>query len=95
MVDLEADQTLQDLYLAVFHAYQLTLSQTPAGKIIENHNGKAVVQMVQVIRVTPSPAPQPPPPPPSPAPQPGPPVVMPGQLPLNRNQRRAQERGKR
>ncbi len=46
---LEADQTAQDLILSVFHATSHTFSQTGAVKIIENHLGKAFVNMVQMI----------------------------------------------
>lgn len=43
VVSLENDGTLQDLVLTVHHAYMHTFSTTPAIKIIENHNGKAMV----------------------------------------------------
>jgi hypothetical protein len=43
---LEADQTLQDLVLSVFHATNLTFGNTPAVKIIENHEGHAFIKAV-------------------------------------------------
>lgn len=43
VVSLEDDSTLQDLVLTVHHAFMHTFSTTPAIKIIENHNGKAMV----------------------------------------------------
>ena len=50
---LEADGTLQDLALSVFHATTHTFSGTPATKIMENHLGRAFVKS----------EPRPPPPP--------------------------------
>lgn len=44
--DLEADQRLQDLVLSLHHATMQTLSMTPAFKIIENHNGQALVRSI-------------------------------------------------
>jgi hypothetical protein len=49
IADLEADQALQDAVLSVHHATILTLSGT-ASKIVENHLGRAWVQMVQVMQ---------------------------------------------
>lgn len=47
---LERDQGLQDAVLNLHHACMLTLSQTPAYKIIENQNGTAFIKIVtQVI----------------------------------------------
>lgn len=47
---LERDQDLQDAVLNLHHACMLTLSQTPAYKIIENQNGTAFIKIVaQVI----------------------------------------------
>ncbi len=43
VISLEDDGTLQDLVLTVHHAFMHTFSTTPAIKIIENHNGKAMV----------------------------------------------------
>jgi membrane-bound ClpP family serine protease len=44
---LEGDQTLQDLVLSVHHCYMNSLMNTLAYKIIENHNGVAVIKMQQ------------------------------------------------
>jgi len=41
---LEDDDTLQDLVLTVHHCFVHTLSNTPAFKIIQNHNGDAFVK---------------------------------------------------
>jgi hypothetical protein len=41
VTDLEDDPVLQDLVLSVSHAAQLTFSQTPCAKLIENHLGRA------------------------------------------------------
>ncbi len=49
IVDLESDQELQDLVLTVHHAYIHTLASTAAFKIIENHNGVAMIQSAQVM----------------------------------------------
>lgn len=48
---LEADQKLQDLVLTLHHAYTITFAQTAATKIIENHNGVAFVNQVQMMSV--------------------------------------------
>jgi hypothetical protein len=44
--DLEDDGRLQDAVLTVHHAFMVTLSNTPAAKIVENHNGAAFVKNV-------------------------------------------------
>lgn len=44
--DLESDSNLQDAVLSVHHAFMITLANTPAAKIIENHNGAAFVKNV-------------------------------------------------
>lgn len=44
--DLESDGILQDLVLTVHHAYMHTLSNSPAIKIIENHNGQAIIENI-------------------------------------------------
>lgn len=46
IVELEKDQKLQDAVLSVHHACIHTLGATPAFKIIENHNGRAYIQIV-------------------------------------------------
>ena len=43
IVDLEDDNTLQDKVLSVHHAYMITLQNTNAVKIIENHNGVSYI----------------------------------------------------
>jgi hypothetical protein len=44
IVDLESDNDLQDAVLSVHHAFVITLSNTQAVKIIENHAGSAFVK---------------------------------------------------
>lgn len=46
VTDLEADAELQDLVLTIHHAFMHTFASAPAGKIIENHNGAAIVQII-------------------------------------------------
>jgi hypothetical protein len=48
--ELEADQTLQDLVLSVFHATTHTFSGTNLAKIIENQNGIAFMKQVQIVQ---------------------------------------------
>lgn len=48
---LEDDQTLQEAVLTVHHAFVLTLSQTPAIKLIENHKGIAMISVAQQLMV--------------------------------------------
>jgi hypothetical protein len=48
---LEDDQELQDLVLSVHHACIHTLGATPAFKIIENHNGRAFIQIAHHVVV--------------------------------------------
>lgn len=47
IVQLEDDHELQDLVLTVHHAYMHTFASTNAGKIIENHDGNAIMQYVR------------------------------------------------
>lgn len=47
ITDLEDDQTLQDLVLTVHHSYMHTFANSPAIKIIENHNG--IANILQAI----------------------------------------------
>ena len=63
---LEDDQTAQDLFLSVFHATTHCFSITPVVKIVENHLGKAFVQMWLPAPPTPQ-APSAPPENPTPA----------------------------
>jgi ATP-dependent protease ClpP protease subunit len=51
IVDLEADQGIQDAILSVHHACMHTLSATPAIKIIENQNGIAFIKQVKQVLV--------------------------------------------
>ncbi|MEW6506585.1 MAG: S49 family peptidase [Bacteroidota bacterium] len=46
LICLEDDDELQDAVLSVHHACIITLTQTPAYKIIENQFGKAFIQLV-------------------------------------------------
>ena len=56
---LEADRTLQDLVLSVFHAATITFNATPAAKIIENHLGRAFIKIIfqGQVQIVPPPAP--------------------------------------
>jgi len=47
IVDLEADDELQDAMLSVYHAVTHTFGATAATKIIENHKGRAFIQSLQ------------------------------------------------
>jgi len=51
ITNLEDDQTLQDLVLSVFHSTMHTFNGTPAVKIIENHEGKAFIKLLQPVAV--------------------------------------------
>jgi len=46
---MEDEQKLQDAILKVHHITMLTFNDTPAMKIIENHEGKAYVQQLNLI----------------------------------------------
>lgn len=43
---LEENQQLQDAVLSLHHTYMLTMSHTPAFKIIENHRGAAFIKAI-------------------------------------------------
>ncbi len=74
---LEDDQTLQDLVLSVHHATRHTFNDTGTTKLIENHHGRAYLQIsTQVVVPGPPTGPQPP------GPQPA----------MNRERRRQQQR---
>jgi len=45
---LEKDETFQDLVLTIHQCYMHTLANTPAFKIIENQDGKAIVRQQQL-----------------------------------------------
>ncbi len=47
VVELEADQVLQDLVLTIHHSYMHTFGSAPVAKIIENHNGNAMLWNIQ------------------------------------------------
>lgn len=49
VIRLEDDAVLQDLVLSAHHAYITTLSETQATRIIENHDGIAHIQNVQMV----------------------------------------------
>ena len=46
---LEDDQDLQERVLSIHHACMLTLSATPAFKLIENHKGIAFIKLAQNV----------------------------------------------
>jgi len=48
IMDLESDETLQDLVLSVHHSVMITLNSTPAEKIIENNEAKAFITNIPV-----------------------------------------------
>lgn len=52
IVDLEANQDLQDAVLSTHHAAMLTFERTPAYKIIENHKGIAAVLHRAMLQVS-------------------------------------------
>lgn len=51
VVALEDNQGLQEHVLSVHHACMLTLTATPAFKIIENHNGVAFIKVARAVLV--------------------------------------------
>lgn len=51
IVDLESDQELQDAVLSVHHAVMHTLAATPCVKLVENHQGRAYMRMVQQLQM--------------------------------------------
>ena len=48
--DLESDNDLQDLVLTVHHCFMHTFSNSAAIKIVENHDGVAIVHQVQIVQ---------------------------------------------
>lgn len=48
IMDLESDETLQDLVLSVHHSVMITLNSTPAEKIIENNEAKAFITNIPI-----------------------------------------------
>src|SRR6266568_1439965 len=95
VIDLEADQELQDRVLSVFHAVSHTFTLSGTVKIIENHRGKGMFRAVNVVAVGGPVIP--------PQAVPGRPVIPGVTLPaapasgpaMNRQQRRAAERRSR
>jgi membrane-bound ClpP family serine protease len=55
IVELESDQKLQDLVLTVHHASIITLQATACYKMIENHEGRAFMQVVK-MQIVPAPS---------------------------------------
>lgn len=55
IVNLEDDQQLQDAVLSAHHACILSLSETPAFKLIENHAGIAFIKIAKQVMIGPSP----------------------------------------
>ncbi len=49
ILELEKDQKLQDLVLTVHHSFMHTLTSSSAYKIVENHNGIAMVLHAQMV----------------------------------------------
>ncbi len=49
IVDMEADNDLQDAILTTHHAYMHTFSNSAAIKIVENHLGIAYIEQMQII----------------------------------------------
>ncbi len=47
IIDLESDDDLQDKVLSLHHSCIISLTQTPAYKIIENQEGKAFIQLIK------------------------------------------------
>lgn len=73
IVELEADQRLQDAVLSVHHSFMHALMNSNCVKIIESHDGVALIRTLQVQLVqggAAQPQPVPAPPPPQPPPQP-------------------------
>lgn len=46
---IESDKNLQDILLSIHHSFMITLSQTSAFKIVENHNEAAYVNHAQQV----------------------------------------------
>ncbi|WP_419921764.1 hypothetical protein [Candidatus Poriferisodalis sp.] len=75
---LEDDQVLQDLVLSVHHAVRHTFNDTGTTKLIENHHGRAYLEMTGQVLVQQG--------------QPGPQLPVGGQPTPNREQRRQNQR---
>jgi len=79
---LEDDQKLQDLVLSVHHGDRHTFNDTGTTKLLENHHGRAYLQILTEVMAPVVVPPQPP--------VPQQPAVT--QPPMNREQRRQQQR---
>jgi hypothetical protein len=88
VVDLEADQQLQDRVLSVYHSVSHTMTHSGTVNIIENHLGKGMFRAVNVVGVGGLPVPA------QPGDQavPSAPGVIPSGPPMSRQQRRATAR---
>jgi hypothetical protein len=88
VVDLEADQQLQDRVLSVYHAVSHTMALSGTVKIIENHLGKGMFRAVNMVAVGGPSVPA------QPGAQavPGVPKAIPSGPPISRQQRRAAAR---
>ena len=51
IIDLEADQQLQDLVLSVHHAVNHTMNHLGVVKIVENNHGKTFIRRVGVVQL--------------------------------------------
>jgi hypothetical protein len=49
MLETKGNGELQDLVLTVHHSFMITLGNSPAFKIIENHQGRALVKQQQMV----------------------------------------------
>lgn len=46
ITDIEADDSLQDLFLTIHHAFMHTFNRSAAVKIVENHQGAALIEHI-------------------------------------------------
>lgn len=51
IIELESDQRLQDAVLTVHHCAIITMQSTGAYKMIENHKGRAFMQVAKMALV--------------------------------------------
>lgn len=80
---LEDDQALQDLVLSVHHAVRHTFNDTGTTKLIENHHGRAYLEVRQEVVIGPVP------------PSPSQPIAPEPPNPNRQQRRQAQRKGKR
>lgn len=57
IIDLEADSQLQDAVLSIHHAIRHTFGGTGTVKLVENHHGRAYIEMMGIVAVQGPPAP--------------------------------------